>query len=699
MNTIHEFTELFLQARNEHRLAAQDASDRGMMHCQATQFAIENSIAGGEGLLMASLLSFQNDLDKALLALENIRTSVHQKLKGHWHHIQGFVFDELGFYDEAIKEFEKAIDFNDYVSKAATLINLGAVYAKKNEPSKAIEVLKRATEVNDTNIRCIALRNLGIVYSTNAMHDEAINCYQQALGEPGCTNSADLFYHLGVANFSKQDLPAAIDNYKKAVESENASGKADAYHNLGVTYAKARDYGNAIQAFKNALAVPDYTTPSWTRRQLAIAYRDSGDHRLALEEINGCISEIANVPRTESNSFAEDLAESLALKHLIESDLADLSSAPENEALVASPNEGEINTPDNRMRQKLIGLEDQYQYYISKSPSSQSNVLSILRGWSSAVTLLEGGTENKWRGGGYFVKWRDKGLVLDPGFDFLDNFHDKGYHITEVDAILVSHNHPDHNSDLGALDDLRYEVFRRKFRTTEDNGRVPMLSKLFLGIDEDTIKAFRDDHPPHRGSIHRFTRADSERKRWVTETDLALPFTIQHFPVIHGDDVTHAVGFVLELHNSHGPDVKIGFTGDTEYFEQLPEYLSGCDLLIAHISQPDPREFTDRDFRKRYHLGLNGVERLVREVNPKLTLLGEFWAGLADLRIDITKSLRLRLGTDAILPSGIGMNIQLPQLKIECTECHRAEPFASINIVPSPIAFGHLGYVCRNCLI
>ena len=58
---------------------------------------------------------------------------------------------------------------------------------------------------------------------------------------------------------------------------------------------------------------------------------------------------------------------------------------------------------------------------MERKSSKRDNVVSILRGWSSAVTLLEG-TEQLWRGGGYFVKWAGKGIVIDPGFDFLRNF-------------------------------------------------------------------------------------------------------------------------------------------------------------------------------------------------------------------------------------------------------------------------------------
>jgi hypothetical protein len=114
---------------------------------------------------------------------------------------------------------------------------------------------------------------------------------------------------------------------------------------------------------------------------------------------------------------------------------------------------------------------------------------------------------------------------------------------------------------------------------------------------------------------------------------------------------------VLELLDRKGkPAMRIGYTADTAYFPDLPKHLSGCDVLIAHISQPTIDELQDASKRKEVHLGYRGTARLLKECNPKLALIGELWAGFTDLRIALIKGLRQRSGVDAILPAGWGMH-------------------------------------------
>eukprot|EP00456_Euglypha_rotunda_P024448 TRINITY_DN1_c1_g1_i9.p1 TRINITY_DN1_c1_g1~~TRINITY_DN1_c1_g1_i9.p1 ORF type:complete len:378 (+),score=69.88 TRINITY_DN1_c1_g1_i9:3030-4163(+) len=377
--------------------------------------------------------------------------------------------------------------------------------------------------------------------------------------------------------------------------------------------------------------------------------------------------------------------------------MAKIPSSPADDALAASSTD--TDTPEARMRDKLQGLEDQYEAYLKKGASNRNDTLSALRGWSSAVTLLEGSRDGHWRGGGYFLKWQERGIVIDPGFDFLDNFHDAGFHAREVDAVLVSHDHSDHNFDLQSLDDLRYEIYRRSIETHADGSLHPALRKAAFVIDEDTAKAFGDDNPPHRGTALKFSKGDFQICRWLEPGNLNLPATIEHFPVEHGDDVPHAVGIRLRLHRDDQPDFVIGYTGDTRLFDRLADHLQGCDLLIAHISQPDPQEFNDDAFRKKVHLGYNGVTELIKATKPKLTIVGEFWAGLADLRVDLIHGLRRRTNSKAILPMGLGFHLRLPSLEVECTECRKPTPFGQIRIAPPTTPFGPLGYLCQRCLI
>ncbi len=132
---------------------------------------------------------------------------------------------------------------------------------------------------------------------------------------------------------------------------------------------------------------------------------------------------------------------------LIKSKLTPDALSPDDRAM-AAPSSG--GAPTDEVEAGVIAAiqeagDTQYEKYIAKPNSQRAldkvDTMSILRGWSSAVTLLEG-SERRWRGGGYFLKWRDYGIVIDPGFDFLRNFHDAGYHGREISAVIVSHNHP-----------------------------------------------------------------------------------------------------------------------------------------------------------------------------------------------------------------------------------------------------------------
>lgn len=123
------------------------------------------------------------------------------------------------------------------------------------------------------------------------------------------------------------------------------------------------------------------------------------------------------------------------------------------------------------------------------------------------------------------------------------------------------------------------------------------------------------------------------------------------------------------------------------------------DLLIAHVSQPDAKEFNDPDHLKKIHLGYNGAIRLIKEVQPKLTLIGEFWAGLADLRLDLISGIRLRSGQNAVLPACLGLHLSLPELKIPCSRCRKLISPGKIKIAPPLREFGLLGYLCDGCIL
>jgi len=533
---------------------------------------------------------------------------------------------------------------------------LGKSLRGEGQEDEAIQAFRKALEDPKFDTPAYAWNNLGIMLRRKGEVDEAIKAFRKALEDPKYDTPAYAWNNLGNALRDKGEVDEAIKAYRKSVDDPKNDTPAKAWANLAETYLKAKKVRLAEEAFNKALKSPDAR---------------GGDHaraRLGLQRLRTKIKETA--------------------------------LSPDDRAMVGT---GSAATRTDEIETGIIDAikasgDTQYEKYVIKPDlkpdSRKDNCLSILRGWSSAVTLLEG-SERRWRGGGYFLKWHGYGIVVDPGFDFLRNFHDAGYHGREIHAVIVSHNHPDHNSDLKDIDDLCYELFKR-------TGAAKDGSKPYVLLwDEDTDKAtkFNIEKPQHRHEAIAFSHGFPQPISFIKHAS-KIPLRVVPFKVDHGSDVPKAMGMVIELLDKKGkPQLRIGYTADTEYFEDLHKHLQDCDILIAHISQPSIEELQDASKLKAIHLGYRGTARLLKECKPKLALIGEFWAGFTDLRIALVKGLRQQSTVEAVFPAGLSMHLKLPSLEVECTECGVSIPFSAIKVAPPTDTFGSLAYLCPKCLL
>lgn len=712
---VAEFKALFRAARLEHTKAGKNATPESPAHQAALAHARRWQIPGAEALLQALPVPWNRlGTEEALSALEAVLETMHPGLRGHAENLRGLLLMVLRRFDEAIACQQRALNVTGYDTPGSAHTNMGNCYFAKGEPDRAIECYEKALATQEYAMSGMVHFNLGVAYNAKREHDRAIKCFMKALEMPGFDRVAETHINLGVAFGDKGDHDCAIGWYEKALAMRGYDTPGYAYNNMGNSYAAKGEYERAIECYSNALVKPGEASTSWARNNLALTLRDLGKYDLAL----GQLARVLEAPDEDGQH-----ERARRIRAMIEEDMAGLKATAGEEALVKAESADGARAAEETVEQRMLkklglqeeGRKDKYDEYLERVPShGRAEVFSCLRGWSSAVTLLEGGGDGrKWRGGGYFIKWQGKGIVLDPGFDFLDNFHDAGHLLHEVDAVLVSHNHPDHNYDLHSLDDLRYELHRRwKVKKVKGTAGTMDLSRCLFVLDEDTAKASLTGGSEHRGYVKKFTDYDWCQKRWL-EREHGLPFSLEHFKVKHTGDVPNAVGMRLRLHQPGAPDVVLGYTGDTAWFTQeekqpdsvaLAEELRGCDVLLAHISMPDQEEFKDPELLKRGHLGYNGLARLIVETEPKVVLVGEFWAGLADLRIDLVRGLKGKvqnaLGREIpILPTGLGFHLDLTTLQVHCTGCGEARvPLAELKVAPAASAFGPLGYLCRRCL-
>ena len=67
----------------------------------------------------------------------------------------------------------------------------------------------------------------------------------------------------------------------------------------------------------------------------------------------------------------------------------------------------------------------------------------------------------------------NKGIVIDPGFDFIQNFREAGFFLNDIDYILITHAHNDHSADLEALTSLLHDYNRKEIRGDKYSYKKP----------------------------------------------------------------------------------------------------------------------------------------------------------------------------------------------------------------------------------
>ncbi|MCK5534902.1 tetratricopeptide repeat protein, partial [bacterium] len=114
------------------------------------------------------------------------------------HNNLGCVYNEQGKYDEACREYKKALELVPHY--LASWLNLGNVYMLKGEYYKAIKAVKEVLKLNPNHSG--AHSNLGVYYSKIGLYNQAMQEYKKVLElNPGAgvyKNIGDLYRQQGL---------------------------------------------------------------------------------------------------------------------------------------------------------------------------------------------------------------------------------------------------------------------------------------------------------------------------------------------------------------------------------------------------------------------------------------------------------------------------------------------------------------------
>lgn len=194
---------------------------------------------------------------------------------------------------------------------------------------------------------------------------------------------------------------------------------------------------------------------------------------------------------------------------------------------------------------------------------------------------------------GALLKVEGKTLLIDMGSGTLQKMLQCGVTYLDLDAIILTHLHPDHVSDLLAF------FFACKYSL------APRTKELFvLGG-----KGFREYYETLRQLYGHWVKADTYRlhlQEAPSGKRTVAGISISTFPLEH---TRASIGLRIEEREK-----VLAYSGDTDYCPQVVEMARGADLLVLECSFPDDRKV-------KGHLTPSLAGRIAREAGAKRLLL------------------------------------------------------------------------------
>jgi len=301
-------------------------------------------------------------------------------------------------------------------------------------------------------------------------------------------------------------------------------------------------------------------------------------------------------------------------------------------------------------------------------------------------------------------------LVIDPGYNFLLNFHSEKFSIEDIDAVVVTHSHPDHCAELSAIMDLMGQINKRQKK--QKNRK-----KIYLLLSRGAYKKF---------SSYIRDWKDQLKDILLLENDTIWPkknnkeFEIKSIKTAHADlGGERAVG--LTVKTKIGKNILFGFIGDTPWRKDIRNFFETCDILCLHIGSVKNYEIGYDKNNKRFktakvclkeilketkdvnHLHFYGSCDIINKCDKNaIVIVSEFGEELKyGLRIDLVKKLdklnkALCIAADTGLYFIVTRDGEKLDKKIRCDFCEGFVSPKAIKIFPYGL-IDSLHYICDPC--
>ncbi|MCW3993017.1 MAG: MBL fold metallo-hydrolase [Candidatus Bathyarchaeota archaeon] len=221
----------------------------------------------------------------------------------------------------------------------------------------------------------------------------------------------------------------------------------------------------------------------------------------------------------------------------------------------------------------------------------QINIILLGTGGGRFATITQ-----KRRTAGIRIISEGLNFHLDPGPGALVYSINEGLNPQKLNAVFVSHGHPDHYTDAEVL----IEAMTKG--TTKKRG-VLVASRSVLHGNETGLNSVVSKY--HQQMPERVIEASPNKKFQIGNINVSVT------EARHTDPDT--VGFRFET-SEFG---SFAYTSDTEYFEGISKYYEGIRLLILCVMRPSGKPW-------KGHMTTNDAIKIIEEAHPEQAVLTHF---------------------------------------------------------------------------
>lgn len=499
---------------------------------------------------------------------------------------------------------------------------------------------------------------------------------------------------------SVQAVCHLIEEQLNAIQGDSS---AEAFFN-GEYHSQQGNYEEALKCYLEAKEIPNFQF--FCYRASALISRERGQDEQAL---NYAQKALALAPQ---DLMIQELIRSLQLPAApAHENFRHSEEAKSYESHQASdPNiaaDNSIDPLEHRIIRFQSSQKEQLQSYLhqAKKQTRFENALYTLNGWSFSsrkepLLLTE---ESRQSHGGHFLRWNGRGIVLNPGPNFLEHFHSQGLCVRDIDHVIITRPNNEAYGDVRAISELNLQINRIA------SDRHIIQYYLHQKAYQELASFLKPSFKQARNTIHKlemFLDSPDVEKIELEENIILHYFqaTLQENPYATGQQEHSAnqtnLGIRLELSNKM-KTLSLGYLSSICWSPLIPHHLGHCDILLTAFGNTNPNDYSMLGYNED-SLGFCGTVTLLQQLNPRLLLLTEFGGREGDIRLEITKKIRLDSkaqmpkNSSVVLPADIGLIVNLEALKIKCSLSQEFVSPNSLHVTTNSEGFGRLNYLSNQ---